>query len=86
MARHCQPDVVLLDLAMPGVGGLEALPLIRAVAPQAQVAVLSGLDPEDLAHQARDEGAVGYLCKGADPDRFVDDLRRLLGAESLLEV
>lgn len=80
MARHHQPDLVLLDLAMPGVGGLEVLPLIRAVAPQAQVVVISGIDPEDLPDQSRLQGAAGYLCKGADPERYLDDLRRLLTA------
>ena len=78
LARHYQPDLVLLDLAMPGVGGLEALPLIRAVAPQAQVVVLSGLEPADLADKAQCQGAAGYLCKGAAPDRFVEELHRLL--------
>jgi diguanylate cyclase (GGDEF)-like protein len=80
LARHHQPDLVLLDLAMPGVGGLEALPLIRAAAPRAQVVVLSGLDPEDVADEARAQGAAGYLCKGTDPARYVDDLRRFVAS------
>ena len=78
LARHFQPDLVLLDLAMPGVGGLEALPQIRAVAPDAQVVVLSGLEPADMADRAREQGAADYLCKGGDPDRFLADLHRIL--------
>ena len=81
LARHYQPDLVLLDLAMPGVGGLEALPLIRAVAPLARVVVLSGLDPADVADKARAEGAAGYLCKGGSPSQLLDELHRVLAAE-----
>ena len=66
LARHHQPDVVLLDLAMPGIGGLEALPLLRAVSPEARVVVLSGLDPDEVEQRTRDEGAAGYLVKGTD--------------------
>ena len=80
LARHYQPDLVLLDLAMPGVGGLEALPLIRAVAPDARIVVLSGLEPADVADRAREQGAAGYLCKGSDPLRFLEDLHRILAA------
>src|SRR5690606_14548432 len=57
LARHHQPDLVVLDLAMPGVGGLEALPLIRAVAPSAQVVVVSGLEPADVEGDALARGA-----------------------------
>ena len=80
LALEHQPDLVLLDLAMPGIGGLEALPRIHAVAPHARVVILSGLDPADAADQARGQGAVGYLCKGADPARYVADLRQLLAS------
>jgi EAL domain-containing protein (putative c-di-GMP-specific phosphodiesterase class I)/ActR/RegA family two-component response regulator len=78
LARHHQPDLVLLDLAMPGIGGLEALPLIHAVAPRAKVLVLSGLDAVDVAELARTEGAVGYLCKGGDPARLVGEMERIV--------
>jgi diguanylate cyclase (GGDEF)-like protein len=78
LARHHQPDLVLLDLAMPGVGGLEALSLIRAVSPAARVVVLSGLDPADVEDLAEGEGAAGYICKGVDPSRFVGELERIL--------
>ena len=82
LARHHQPDLVLLDLAMPGIGGLEALPLIRAVAPQARVVVLSSLDPADVADMAQDEGAAGYMCKGRGPDIFLSELHQILLSEA----
>jgi diguanylate cyclase (GGDEF)-like protein/PAS domain S-box-containing protein len=66
LARHHQPDIVVLDLAMPGIGGLEALPLLRAVSPSAKVVVLSGLDPDEVEQRTREEGAAGYVVKGTD--------------------
>jgi len=62
-----QPDVVLLDLAMPMMDGLEALPEIRGVAPRAKVIVLSGFDADLVAEEALALGAERYLEKGLDP-------------------
>jgi diguanylate cyclase (GGDEF)-like protein/PAS domain S-box-containing protein len=75
LARHHQPDLILLDLAMPGIGGLEALPLLRAVSPGASVVVLSGLDAAELEERARAEGAAGYLVKGGDLSGLPEFLR-----------
>ncbi len=66
MVNEAAPDLVLLDLAMPGIGGLEALPLLRAVSPGSKVVVLSGLDPAEVEQHTRAEGASGYLVKGTD--------------------
>jgi DNA-binding NarL/FixJ family response regulator len=82
LARHHRPDLVLLDLAMPGMGGLEALPLIRAVAPGSTVVVLSGLDAPERIELSRRKGAAAYLLKGRDPMRLCDDLRSLFVAAS----
>jgi diguanylate cyclase (GGDEF)-like protein len=78
LARHHQPDLVLLDLAMPGVGGLEALPLLRAVAPGAEVVVVSGLEPADVEDEAVARGARAFVGKELGPDRLVAELSRLL--------
>ena len=61
--RH-QPDLVVLDLSMPLLDGLEALPRIREVAPDAQVVVLSGFDEARMRQPALQAGAVAYLEKG----------------------
>jgi EAL domain-containing protein (putative c-di-GMP-specific phosphodiesterase class I) len=78
LARRLRPDVVLLDLAMPGIGGLEALPMIRAVAPEAKVVVLSGLEPASYADATRRQGAAAYCTKGGDPTLLPEMLGALL--------
>jgi signal transduction histidine kinase len=75
-----QPDVVLLDLAMPVLDGLEALPRIRAAAPHARVVVLSGFESAAMRHRAQTAGGHAYLQKGMDPRDVVDAVLRLVGA------
>jgi DNA-binding NarL/FixJ family response regulator len=71
-AERLQPDVVLLDLSMPVMDGLEALPEIKRVAPRARIVVLSGFDNDRLVSQALALGADRYVPKGGDPDEIVD--------------
>jgi DNA-binding NarL/FixJ family response regulator len=59
-----QPDLVLLDLNMPTVGGLDVRPAIRTLVPTAQVVVLTGFRCEELADTAIAAGADAYLVKG----------------------
>jgi len=58
-----RPDVVLLDISMPELGGLDALPQVRALAPQARVVVLSSFTPEEKEADALAAGADRYLDK-----------------------
>jgi DNA-binding NarL/FixJ family response regulator len=67
-AIRLQPDVILLDLAMPNRNGLEALPELRRVAPAAQIIVFSGFANATVAEQVLALGAASYLEKGADAD------------------
>ena len=70
-ARELQPDLVLLDLAMPRMDGLEALPLILDAAPRARVLVLSGFNESTMAAKAIDAGARRYLMKGCPLSELV---------------
>ncbi len=63
VARTSQPDLVLLDIAMPVMDGMQALPLIRAAAPDAVVVMLSGYPFATAGRGALDAGAHGYLEK-----------------------
>jgi DNA-binding NarL/FixJ family response regulator len=85
LARACDPDVVLLDLDMPGMGGLEALPLLRDAVPTAKVVVLSSFRREDYEHEVRSTGAVGYVEKGVTARRLVDELLAVTGLIELVE-
>lgn len=69
LAARLRPDVILLDLSMPGLGGLDALPALRKAAPGARVVVLTMHDDESYLRQALRRGAAGYvLKKAADVD------------------
>jgi two-component system, NarL family, invasion response regulator UvrY len=66
------PDVVVMDLAMPGMGGLEALRRIRARHTQAQVLTLSAHDDPMHARRALQEGALGFLSKRSAPEALLE--------------
>jgi CheY-like chemotaxis protein len=63
---HGAPDAILLDIDMPGLSGLDALPAIRALAPDAKVVMLSGIHDETVAKQTLARGAFDYLVKPLD--------------------
>jgi two-component system response regulator NreC len=73
-ARH-QPDLVLMDISMPGANGLEAIPRLRAAAPQAKVLILTVHDDEAYFFQALQAGAAGYVLKGASVSELMAALR-----------
>jgi two-component system, NarL family, invasion response regulator UvrY len=66
------PDVVVMDLAMPGMGGLEALRRIRSHHPQARVLALSAHDDPMHARRALREGALGFLSKRSAPEALIE--------------
>jgi DNA-binding NarL/FixJ family response regulator len=67
-AGALQPDVVLLDLTMPHLDGIHAIPAILEQAPRARIVALSGWDAGRMAQAAVDQGAVAYIQKSDDPD------------------
>ncbi len=73
------PDLVVLDLSMPVMDGLEALPHIRAACPDATIAVMSGFGADRMTERALARGADGYLQKGAPLADVVARLAELLG-------
>ena len=77
-AERLQPDVIVLDLAMPSRSGLEAIPELRRVAPAAQIVVFSGFATASVAEQVLALGAASYLEKGADPEAIVATIEEAL--------
>jgi DNA-binding NarL/FixJ family response regulator len=83
-AGELGPDLILLDLSMPGMNGLEALPQLRAAAPAAEVVVLTASGTEDNLLGAIRGGAAGYLLKSEPPERIVEFLRGVARGEAAL--
>ena len=79
LAVRTQPDLLLLDLAMPALDGLEALPRIRSEAPRTKVVVLSGFQAAQIGDEARQGGAHAYIEKGTGPVELIAILRQVLG-------
>jgi len=77
VVRDVQPDVVLLDLSMPVMDGLEALPHLRRIAPQAKIIVLSGFGAAQMAKRAMEQGADGYLQKGMSLGKILDQVNEI---------
>lgn len=79
LARQYQPQLVLLDVSMPVLDGLEALPRILSASPASRVVMLTGFSADRLATAALQRGAVGYLEKGLTPSQLISELLTILG-------
>jgi DNA-binding NarL/FixJ family response regulator len=75
LARRHRPELVLLDLSMPGMDGLEALPRLREAVPETEVVVLTASGTEENLLAAIRGGAAGYLLKSEPPERIAEFLR-----------
>jgi len=75
VARSCKPDVMLLDIGMPRMNGLETLELIRQAVPGTAVVMLSRYEKEAYVHQALKVGALGYVVKGAPSADMLEAVR-----------
>jgi len=84
LAERLHPELVLLDLSMPGMGGLEALPKLRAAAPDCEVVVLTASGTEENLLAAIRAGAAGYLLKSEPPERIAAFLRGVAQGEAAL--
>jgi DNA-binding NarL/FixJ family response regulator len=74
-AERLQPDVVLLDLTMPVLDGIDAIPAVLARAPGTRVVALSGWGAERMADAALEQGAVAYVEKSDDVQAIRDAVR-----------
>jgi DNA-binding NarL/FixJ family response regulator len=81
MASEHQPDLVILDLAMPEMDGAQALPEIIEASPGSKIVVLSGFAERSLGQMVRTAGAAAFLEKGITPDRLVAELGRVMRAD-----
>jgi two-component system, chemotaxis family, chemotaxis protein CheY len=78
--RQINPDVVFMDITMPGKDGLAALVEIRQFDPQAKVVMLTALGQQAMILQAMQAGAKDFLVKPHDPERMLKILQKVLAA------
>ena len=83
--REQQPTLVILDLNLPGVGGLEVLSRLRAIDPDARILVLSMHDDQIHVTRALQAGAAGYISKSAPADELLEAIRRVAGGHTYIE-
>jgi NarL family two-component system response regulator LiaR len=84
LVRGRPPDVVLMDLVMPGLDGIDATRAIRATSPATRVIVLTSFAEDDKIFPAIKAGAAGYLLKDARTQELADAIRRVHAGEALL--
>jgi two-component system response regulator DevR len=83
-ARRLNPDVVLLDIRLPGGSGLDACREIKRILPQTRVLILTSVASDELIHQAVVAGAQGYLMKEINPDGLVRAIADAFAGRSVL--
>jgi NarL family two-component system response regulator LiaR len=84
MAAELAPDVVLMDLVMPGIGGVEATRQVKQVSPHSQVIVLTSYHEDEYIFPALRAGALSYVLKDVGPDELADTVRKAAIGESVL--
>ncbi len=83
LAAQLAPDVILMDIKMPGTNGIEATRRIMRAGPSARVVVLTMLEDDDSVFAAMRAGARGYVVKGADEAEMLRVVRAVAGGEAL---
>jgi DNA-binding NarL/FixJ family response regulator len=85
LAMATRPDVVLMDVQMRGLDGIEALKLLRSRLPSAKVVILTTFGHENYLNLSSRAGASGYLLKDVSRDQLTDTIRRVAAGESMME-
>ncbi len=84
MAAELVPDVVLMDLVMGGIGGVEATRQVKQVSPHSQVIVLTSYHEDEYIFPALRAGALSYVLKDVGPEELADTVRKAARGESVL--
>ncbi|EEM11650.1 Two component transcriptional regulator, LuxR [Bacillus pseudomycoides] len=84
LAAELVPDIVLMDLVMPGISGVEAIRMIKQVSPRSQVIVLTSYHEDEYIFPALRAGAISYVLKDIEPNQLVETVRRGVQGESIM--
>jgi DNA-binding NarL/FixJ family response regulator len=84
LTKQLNPDLVVMDIRMENMDGVEATRIIRETYPEISILVLTGFGDEDILQEAMRAGAHGFLLKDASPDELIDAIHRLIKGESLV--
>jgi len=84
MVKQLKPDIVLMDIAMPGLNGIEATRQIKSALPQAKILVLTAYDNPEFVAAMIEAGAVGYLLKNVRGKELTNAIRSAFEGESVL--
>ncbi len=85
LTARLRPDIVLMDMRMPVLGGVEATRRLRETQPHCRVIVLTTFDEDELVFEGLRAGAVGYLLKAVSTPRLLEAIRTVARGESILE-
>jgi len=86
LVRSTQPDLVLLDLCLPDVDGIDLIPALRRISPGSKIVVVTGVDRASSARRALTAGASGYLTKTCPMDDLYRAIRRVCDGRTLVDV
>lgn len=85
LAQTLRPDVVLMDVRMPGMGGISATHAITSASPTTRIVVLTSFDLDQYAFGALESGASAFLLKSAAPERLIDAIRTVHRGDAVVE-
>jgi DNA-binding NarL/FixJ family response regulator len=84
MVDKLKPDVILMDISMPGMNGIQATKVIRDSHPDAKIVILTMLDQEGYVYEAIKAGATGYMLKSTSSDELVNAIQTVYEGKALL--
>ncbi|WP_342468651.1 response regulator transcription factor [Ureibacillus sp. FSL K6-3587] len=84
LVEQLKPDIVLMDLVMPEMDGIEATKKIKARWPEVQILMLTSFSDKDHVVPAIEAGAAGYQLKDIEPDDLVNSIRQVMRGESIM--
>ena len=84
LAIHLKPDVVIMDIAMPKLSGIEATKQIKAALPATVIRILTGYDYDEYIFSVLEAGAAGYLLKSVSGDELINAVRAVYAGEPMI--